>query len=94
MLTDKQKITLHDPIMTHQHHQQFIRKWVNNPHTPEHIQHILVELANKPKAECKKYYFVNDEIYCVEYTPQKWVKKQGVWQKCDSFSGRNYNMHK
>ena len=74
MLTDKQKTELLDPVLTPQHHYQFIRKWIDVTDAPTYIKDILLRLADMDKAERKKFYFVNDQVYYLDVKPEKLVK--------------------
>ena len=87
-LTEKQTLTLLDPTLNPIHHNQFIRKWLHDPNRPDHITHILVELSNIRKVDKKKYYFYQDELYVIDYTPTKYRLKEGKWQIVDTFSGQ------
>ena len=79
MLTDKQKIDLLDPLLTPLHQHMFIRKWIDVTDAPSYITNILHQLATMDKAERKKFYFVNDQVYYLDIEPEKLVKhsKQG-----------------
>ena len=86
MLTDKQKIDLLDTAKTPDHLHEFIRKWINADDGPKHFQHILEQFAQLNHAELKKYYIVRDQLYYLDYTPEKLVKHsiQG-WKTARSY---------
>jgi len=85
-LTDKQKIDLLDTARTPDHLHEFIRIWINDDDAPSHYKNILEQFAQLSHAELKKYYIVRDQLYYLDYTPEKLVKhqKQG-WKTARSY---------
>ena len=74
MLSEKNKIDLLDQMITPIHHLPFVHKWVHDDSRPPHITDILCRLSQMGKAERSKFYFVDDEMYVVDYKPEKLVK--------------------
>ena len=86
MLTQKQKIDLLDTAKTPDHLHEFIRQWIDVSDAPEHILDILERFSAMNHAELKKYYIVRDQLYYLDYTPEKLVKHsvQG-WKTARSY---------
>ena len=86
MLTDKQKIDLLDTARTPNHLHTFIRQWIDVSDAPEHILDMLQRFSAMTHAELSKYYMVQDRLYYLDYTPEKFVKhqKQG-WKTARSY---------
>lgn len=85
-LTEKQKASLFDTMVSPIHHMPFIHKWANNPSRPQHITDILQRLSQMDKSSRNKFYFIDDELYVVDYTPEKLVKHSiHGWKQSKTF---------